>query len=60
MTTMRKFRITGSRAHQGKPKKKIDFTREVEAYDALDAMRVYRRLKGVKRYGLLGVAEVSS
>ena len=56
---MKKFLIIGSLAHQSRPKKIIDFRREVTAQDAVDARTVYRQqLRGVKRSKILEVREL--
>lgn len=57
---LKKYRITGTLAHQAKPKKRIDNTRTIEAEDAVRAFEIYRhKLRGVKKSGMLEVVEVS-
>jgi hypothetical protein len=56
----KKYRVTGNLAHQAKPKKRIDASRTVEAYDAVHALDIYRhKLRGVKKSGMLEIVEVS-
>jgi ribosomal protein L20A (L18A) len=44
----KKFKVTGNLAHQAKPKKRIDFSRTIEAEDAVHALDIYRqKLRGV-------------
>ncbi len=56
---MKKYKVSGSLAHQAKPKKRIDFSRTIEAEDAVHALGIYRRkLRGVKKSRVVGIVEV--
>ncbi len=56
----KKFKVTGNLAHQAKPKKRIDFSRTIEAEDAVHALDIYRqKLRGVKKSRVVGIVEVT-
>lgn len=56
---VKRLKVTGTLASQGRPEKMVAFTRLITAGNIAEAMDVYRNhLRGVEKAGLLSIEEI--